>query len=290
VRLSPNIHPFPQSPCFPLKLLIIRLQDRPNTGGQDRELTASLLCLKKGLGGFWHTGNMLARQVARVQMQGACIAVRSDTKLPRPAGWRNSEREIVVKKKQVAVTSEKTGQYISTLEAAKLCGVSTFSIQRWFDEGLLVGARLPGGKRKIAADSLKRFMQEHGLLPAEGAKVDTRRVLVIDRDARTLDTIKEHLAQTGEFLIQTASNGLDAGLAAAEFKPDVVIINVGIEDVPMTSIIQRVHQSPVTRHARLIAVANKGTSEEARDAEKAGADAFLSKPLNIKELQKAVRK
>jgi excisionase family DNA binding protein len=194
-----------------------------------------------------------------------------------------------VKKKQTAVVAEKTGQYISTLEAAKLCGVSTFSVQRWFDEGLLVGARLPGGKRKISADSLKRFMQEHGLLPAEGAKVDTRRVLVVDRDARTLDVIKEHLAQTGEFLVQTASNGLDAGLAAAEFKPDVVIVNIGIEDIPATTILQRIHQSPVTRHSRLIAVANKGSSEEEREARKAGADAFLTKPLNVKELHKIAK-
>ena len=192
-------------------------------------------------------------------------------------------------KKQAVTISEKTGQYISTIDAAKLCGVSTFSIQRWFDDGILTGAKLPGGKRKISADSLKRFMQEHGLLPAEGANVDTRRVLIVDKDARTLDTIKEYLAGTGKFLIQTASNGLDAGLAAAKFKPDVVILNVGIEDVPAASLIQRVHQSPVTRHARLVAIANRGTTEDARDAAKSGANAFLTKPLDQKALSRAAK-
>ena len=192
-------------------------------------------------------------------------------------------------KKQAVTLAEKTGQYISTIDAAKMCGVSTFSIQRWFDDGILTGAKLPGGKRKISADSLKRFMQEHGLLPAEGAKVDTRRVLVVDKDARTLDTIKEQLAQTGKFLVQTASNGLDAGLAAAEFKPDIIIVNVGIEDMPVTILIQRLKQSAVTRHARLVAIVNKGTVEEKRDIAKAGANACLSKPLNIKDLEKSVR-
>jgi excisionase family DNA binding protein len=192
------------------------------------------------------------------------------------------------KRKQQETVVEKTGQYISTLEAAKMCGVSTFSIQRWFDEGILIGARLPGGKRKITAESLKRFMKEHGLLPSESATAKQRRVLIVDQDARTLDAIKEHLAQTGEFLIQTASNGLDAGLAAAEFRPDMVIINVGIEDIPATSLIQRVHQFPVTRDARLIAIANKGTSAESHDAKKAGADSFLTKPLDMKGLGKAM--
>ena len=195
---------------------------------------------------------------------------------------------IMVKKKQQEALVEKTGQYISTLDAAKLCGVSTFSIQRWFDEGLLIGARLPGGKRKITAESLKRFMQEHGLLPAEGARVDTRRVLIVDRDARTLDSIKDYLGQTGGFLVQTASNGLDAGLAAAEFKPDIVIVNAGIEDIPVVSLFQRLHRSPVTRHARLIAVAGKDTAAEAHDARKAGADAFLTKPLDMKVLGRAL--
>ena len=185
---------------------------------------------------------------------------------------------------------EKTGQYISSIDAAKMCGVSTFSIQRWFDEGRLIGARLPGGRRKIAAESLKRFMKEHGLLPSESATAKQRRVFIVDRDARTLDVIKDYLAQSGEFLVQTASNGLDAGLAASEFKPDIVIINVGIEDIPVSSIIQRIRLSPVTRDAKLIAIANKGSSSEANDAKKAGADAFLTKPLDMKELGKTMRR
>jgi len=192
------------------------------------------------------------------------------------------------KKKQQETVVEKMGQYISTIDAAKMCGVSVFSIQRWFDKGRLVGARLPGGKRKIGAESLKRFMKEHGLLPSEAGTAKQRRVLIVDRDARALDTIKEYLAQTGEFLIQTASNGLDAGLAAAEFRPDIVILNVGIEDIPPTSLIQRLHRSPVARDARLIAIANKGTSAESHDAKKAGADAFLTKPLDMKGLGKTI--
>jgi len=193
------------------------------------------------------------------------------------------------KKKQQETAAEKTGQYISTIDAAKMCGVSVFSIQRWFDKGRLVGARLPGGKRKIGAESLKRFMKEHGLLPSEAGTAKQRRVLIVDRDARALDVIKEYLAQTGEFLIQTASNGLDAGLAAAEFRPDIVILNVGIEDIPATSLIQRIHRSPVARDARIIAIANKGTSAESHDAKKAGADAFLTRPLDMKGLGKAIK-
>jgi PleD family two-component response regulator len=196
---------------------------------------------------------------------------------------------IMKKHRQQPVVSETAGQYISTLDAAKLCGVSTFSIQRWFDEGLLIGARLPGGKRKISADSLKRFMAGHGLLPAEGAKVDALRVLVVDRDARTLDAVKDYLAANGKVLVRTASNGLDAGLAAAEFGPDVVLVSTGIEDIPAVSLIQRIRRSAVTRNARLVALSGKGPVAEALEIRKAGADVCLSRPLDMKELGKALK-
>lgn len=195
----------------------------------------------------------------------------------------------MMKKKQTVTDPGKTGRYISTIDAAKIFGVSTGAVQHWFDKGLLIGPRLPGGGRKITADSLKRFMQEHKLLPTEGTKTGSRRVLIVDRDARTLDVIKEYLTQSGVLLIRTASNGLDAGLAAAEFKPDVVILNVGIDDMPAASFINRIRQSPVTRHARLLVIANKGSAEEAKEAVKAGASAFLTKPLDLKALVEAVK-
>jgi excisionase family DNA binding protein len=184
----------------------------------------------------------------------------------------------------------KTAQYISTLEAARLCGVSTFSVQRWFDEGLLKGARLPGGKRKIEAESLKRFMQEHGLLPSASAVREKRtRVLVMESDAKLLDVIKESLARGGECLVETASNGLDAGMALAEFKPDAVVVSVAIEDIPGASLVQRIRQSPLGRSVRIIALTGKKSQDDIKEIRAAGANAVLVKPFGMQELAKALK-
>ncbi len=184
---------------------------------------------------------------------------------------------------------ERIAQYVSTLEAAKICGVSTFSIQRWFDEGLLVGARLPGGKRRIEADSLRRFMAEHGLLPSASSTGDRARILLVEDDAKLLDVMRDALSEGNRLLVQTASTGLDAGLALAEFKPDVIVLDVMLEDVPGPALVRRIRQSPVGRSVRIVAISGKAGPEDIREMKAAGANAFLPKPFEMRELLKALQ-
>lgn len=56
---------------------------------------------------------------------------------------------------------------VSTIRAAKMCNVSVFSIQRWFDSGLLKGGKLPGGKRLIDIESLQKFIEDHKIKTEE---------------------------------------------------------------------------------------------------------------------------
>ncbi|MEK7476938.1 MAG: response regulator [Candidatus Coatesbacteria bacterium] len=197
-----------------------------------------------------------------------------------------------VKKRAVTdggTSSERTPQHVSTLEAARILGVSTFSVQRWFDEGLLSGARLPGGKRRIAAESLRRFMQEHGILPAHAEAPDRLRVLIVEDDARLLEVMKDVLTETGEFLVQTATGGLDAGLAIAEFNPDAVVLDVMLEDVPGSAVVRRLRQSSLGRSVRIIAISGRASPEDVAEIKAAGADIFLAKPFEPRDLLKALR-
>jgi len=193
-----------------------------------------------------------------------------------------------MKKAAGAPVTERMEQYVSTLEAARICGVSTFSIQRWFDEGLLVGARLPGGKRRIEADSLKRFMAEHGLIPSDTPAGDRARVLLVEDDGKLLGVMKDALAEAGNVLVQTATTGLDAGLALAEFKPDAVVLDVLLEDIPGAALVRRIRTSPVGRSVRIVAVSGRAAPEDIREIKAAGANAFLAKPFEMRELVKAL--
>ncbi|MEK7477544.1 MAG: helix-turn-helix domain-containing protein [Candidatus Coatesbacteria bacterium] len=52
-------------------------------------------------------------------------------------------------------------KYLTTTQAGRLLGVSTFSIQRWFNQGHLTGPHLPGGKRWITVESFLAFAKKH---------------------------------------------------------------------------------------------------------------------------------
>ena len=192
-------------------------------------------------------------------------------------------------KKGAVVVAARTEPYVSTLDAASMLGVSIFSVQRWFDEGLLKGGRLPGGKRRILAASLHRFMQDHGVSPRAPKGSDKSRILLVDDDARLLESMRDALTDTGEFVLQTASSGLDAGLAFAEFQPDVVVLDVLLDDVHGATLVKRIRQSPIGRQTRIVAISGKATPEDIREIKTAGANAFLSKPFGSRELLSAIR-
>lgn len=192
-------------------------------------------------------------------------------------------------KKGPAPAPARNEPFVSTLDAAAMLGVSIFSVQRWFDEGLLKGGRLPGGKRRILTSSLNRFMQEHGVTPRAPRSGEKQRVLLVEDDARILDGMKDVLADDGRFVVRSATSGLDAGLAVSEFQPDVIVLDILLDDVHGATLVKRIRQSPLGHEARIIAISGKASPEDIREIRAAGASAFLSKPFGARDLISAIK-
>ena len=58
---------------------------------------------------------------------------------------------------------------LTTGQVAKFCDVSTMSVYKWFDSGLLKGYILPASKnRRIPLTELESFMRAHNIpIPSE---------------------------------------------------------------------------------------------------------------------------
>jgi len=191
-------------------------------------------------------------------------------------------------KKRPAQENRTANQYVTTRAAARLCGVSIFSIQRWFDEGLLTGSTLPGGRRRISVPSINQFMRRHNMTPSTEGKAGLRRILLIDDDAKILSMMREGLTLTGDYVIRSASTGMEAGLAVTEFQPDCIVLDVMLEDVPGAQIVRRIRESQAGRGIRIVAISGKAEPTDVDEILGAGANAFLRKPFTIADLVKAL--
>lgn len=109
--------------------------------------------------------------------------------------------------------------YLTTGQVATVCGVAPRTVSKWFDAGLLIGYRIPGGlDRRIPAADLVLFCRTRGLpIPAALRRFlpDCPRVLLCLSE---LDLA----AELGE-PVAVAPTELAVGWLAREAAPDVVV-------------------------------------------------------------------
>ncbi len=166
----------------------------------------------------------------------------------------------------------------TTGEAAKICKVSQQTIIRCFDNGRLTGFKVPGSKfRRIPREELARFMRENGMPLSQLG--NRPRVLVIDDDPTTLAVVKAGLERDGRFEVASAANGFDAGLAAATFKPDLIVMDSMLPDVDGAAVCRRLRSEDSARGIKILCVSSVLEAKAVEELRRAGADGFMHKPL-----------
>jgi len=170
---------------------------------------------------------------------------------------------------------------LTTGEVAKICNVAPRTVSKWFDAGQLRGYRIPGSKdRRIPVDQLVRFMRAHGI-PLNGLDAGRTRVLVIESDAVLAQTVQAALTRDG-FEAVAVSTGLEAGAAAVELRPHVVVLDVGDADVSPSQVVRFFRSSATLSPPKLVATGAAGA--QLQGVLQIGFDGFLCKPFEVREL------
>lgn len=113
-------------------------------------------------------------------------------------------------------------------------------------------------------------------------------IVVVDDLATNRDALRELLSREG-YVVHTAADGREALQVVREIKPDLILMDV---TMPVMSGVEACHQLKNDRETRLIPVVLITGVTEGEDkigAIEAGADDFLTKPLNVCELSARVR-
>ncbi len=105
-----------------------------------------------------------------------------------------------------------------------------------------------------------------------------RRVLVVDDNRDAADTLALLLELLGHE-IRTANDGTQALEAAEAFRPDVVLLDIGLPGMNGYEVCRRLREKPWGESMLIVALTGWGQAEDQRMASEAGFDRHLVKPV-----------
>ena len=111
------------------------------------------------------------------------------------------------------------------------------------------------------------------------------RVLVVDDEPQILRALRINLSVRG-YNVVTVTNGTDALRAAAEFRPEVVILDLGLPDMSGIEVLGGLRG---WLSAPVIVLSARTDSSDKVQALDAGADDYVTKPFGMDELLARLR-
>jgi CheY-like chemotaxis protein/two-component sensor histidine kinase len=107
-----------------------------------------------------------------------------------------------------------------------------------------------------------------------------KKVLVVDDNADAAGSLALLLELTGH-AVRTAHDGEAAVAAAGEFRPDVVLCDIGLPKISGYEVCRRIRGLPWGRTLTLVAVTGRGLEADKRAALESGFDHHLTKPVDL---------
>lgn len=184
-----------------------------------------------------------------------------------------------------------SSQPLTTGQVAKCCRVSSVAVWKWIKQGKLRAYRLPGGHYRIERGALKEFLREHNMpIDPEFFAVSRQRILVVDDEPATVEVVARALQRLGNDIdVATASDGFEAGMQLATFKPDLLVLDLMMPQIDGFEVCRAVRQNAATAHIKILIITAYGVHENIERAIQAGANDFVHKPLDMDQLLGKVR-
>jgi signal transduction histidine kinase/CheY-like chemotaxis protein len=117
-----------------------------------------------------------------------------------------------------------------------------------------------------------------------GAKVTARRVLLVD-DSSDACLAQSMLLKMRGYEVQTATSGRDALAVYERFKPDIVLMDLGMPEMSGFDVVRQLRGKPGGDHPLFIALSGRGEEEDRKKAREAGFHRYAIKPVELADLE-----
>lgn len=122
---------------------------------------------------------------------------------------------------------------------------------------------------------------------ANEAVMASRRVLVVDDNPDAAESLSMLLGMRGHE-VRTASDGPSAIAAATEFRPDVVLCDIGLPLMDGYEVVAQLRGRPELAATRFVALTGYGREEDIKRSYEAGFHLHLVKPVDVAKLDVAL--
>jgi len=128
-----------------------------------------------------------------------------------------------------------------------------------------------------------RFMRTNEI-PLEILESSLKRVLVVDDDPQIASLMNDVFGDDGRFEVRVVHTGYDAGLETERFKPHLIVLDYMLPDINGNIVCERVRSSEVHQDTRILCVSGVIEADEVEGLMDSGADDFMKKPFDLREL------
>jgi CheY-like chemotaxis protein len=125
-----------------------------------------------------------------------------------------------------------------------------------------------------------------GMVATATVAAGTGRILIVDDNTDAAATLEMLLGALG-YTTRVANTGMEALDQAAEFEPDVVLLDIGLPGIDGYEVARRL-RSLIKRPLKIVAVTGWGQEEDRQRSREAGIDVHLLKPIDAADLQNAL--
>jgi PAS domain S-box-containing protein len=210
------------------------------------------------------------------------------------------EVEVTVQDSGLGITADKLGsvfdmfvQVDRTLERAQGgLGIGLTLVKRLvqlhggdvtaYSEGPGKGSEFTVRLPVLAEAPARGLPREHA---GTGVEVVSRRFLVVDDNVDSAESLTTLLSILGNET-RTAHDGLAAVEAAEQFRPQVVLLDIGLPKMNGLAAARRIREQSWGKDMVLIALTGWGQEENRRHSKEAGFDAHMTKPVEFDSLMK----
>jgi two-component system cell cycle response regulator len=120
------------------------------------------------------------------------------------------------------------------------------------------------------------------------ARAPTERILVVDDSRDNLEILATRLRFRG-YAVETAASGEEALARVAENPPDLILLDIMMPGIDGYEVARRIKGDPTLPFIPIILLTARDTTQDKVEGLDAGADDYLTKPINFPELEARVR-